>query len=382
MAFYVRKESAVEDTIQTPDNVGNDLEQIKKNICGDSECEEEEYETVACNAADDIAEAIPSDSEITESVYQAIYESEYNMNQIIECIDMNSLKTESMGKTLMLEAADKKGFWESIKKFGKWALRKLQEFYDKYIRKYVSYVLNNNLFLKHNEEYIRNGFKKIGLLNMEKEEVIKFNLNELEKVENRIKAFSGKGKDDLLNDIDFKKVYTSSSDFDNRATELKVNLAKMIIPSINEKKIDVESIRTEIVAAVTEKVDDIRDCFDRPDQVIQILRNASKSDLDDVFNKATKSLNDLIKTADKNSKSGDDEIAATGYKMLAESLKYFNQILLASIHEVTFLRTKVISQARKFANLCVKASGSIQKESYDVTDNSRISNAFSSIKLI
>ena len=76
MAIYVKREAAVKDTIQTPDDIGVDLDQIEKNIAGADgiEAHKEEIENAELGLIDD--------AELAESAAMIMYESQYNLNQI------------------------------------------------------------------------------------------------------------------------------------------------------------------------------------------------------------------------------------------------------------------------------------------------------------
>ena len=110
MGIYSKKflnESAVADTIQDPNNPGNDLDQIEKDICGPQgiEAHSDEIEDAQTGVVGDPL----------EEAYVVMYESEYNFNQLMQCIGIAELSAVSNGRDVVFEAADKKGFLAKVK---------------------------------------------------------------------------------------------------------------------------------------------------------------------------------------------------------------------------------------------------------------------------
>lgn len=127
MGIYSKKflESAVEDTIQTPDDIGNDLDQIEKNIAGPDGIEghREEIEDAETGVVGDPL----------EESYMAMYESEYNYNQLMKAIGMVELREMSNGRDIVVEAVDIKAFFDNIKKI----IKKLFETITKVVTKVI-----------------------------------------------------------------------------------------------------------------------------------------------------------------------------------------------------------------------------------------------------
>lgn len=108
MGIYFNKliESAVEDTVQTPDDVGNDLEQIEQNIAGPDGIEGHKEE---------IENSVTDSINPVEEMSMALYESEYNYNQIMKAIGIAELNEMANGRELIMESFDIKGFFGKIK---------------------------------------------------------------------------------------------------------------------------------------------------------------------------------------------------------------------------------------------------------------------------
>lgn len=109
MAFYnVNMKPVVESSaVQDPDDIGVDLNQVEKDIAGPDGIEAHRDEVEAAEEGligDPVAEA-----------FDIMYEAEYNYNQIMKCIGIHEISEASMGRELVLEAEDSKGFFTRVK---------------------------------------------------------------------------------------------------------------------------------------------------------------------------------------------------------------------------------------------------------------------------
>ena len=105
MSFYnVLRESTA---VQEPENIGNDLDQIEKDIFEDREDETDTANNGILN--DDI-----NDTDIVEEAYNIIYESEYNHNQLLKAIGLHELNEAYHGRELLLEAADAESWFDKV----------------------------------------------------------------------------------------------------------------------------------------------------------------------------------------------------------------------------------------------------------------------------
>ena len=109
MGMFYNKlvESAVDDVIQTPDDIGVDLDAIEKNIVGDDGCEAHREEI------DDAMKGVVGDP-LEEAAY-IMYESEYNFNQLMKCIGLAELNEMSVGSDFILEGVNKSKFFENMR---------------------------------------------------------------------------------------------------------------------------------------------------------------------------------------------------------------------------------------------------------------------------
>lgn len=99
-------EGIMDGIIQQPgSDAGVDLDAVEKAIVGDdSEKNDEVKDATSGVIGDPVDEA-----------YTAMYESQYNYNQIMRVIGLSEVSAASIGKEVVLEGADIKGFFEKAK---------------------------------------------------------------------------------------------------------------------------------------------------------------------------------------------------------------------------------------------------------------------------
>ena len=109
MGIYSAKftEAAI-DSIQTPEDIGVDLDQVENDIAGKDGIEAHRDEVEAAE------EGMIGDP-VEEAAY-ILYESEYNYNQIMEAIGVAELREATYGRDIVYEAADIKSFLDKVKK--------------------------------------------------------------------------------------------------------------------------------------------------------------------------------------------------------------------------------------------------------------------------
>lgn len=104
--------------VQDPDNTGVDLDQVEDAVMGDDgiEAHKDEVEAAIAGTVDPVEEA-----------YTAIYEAEYNYNQIMRTIGIRELSEAAYGREIVLEGADIKGFFNKCKEFFVAMFKKITE---------------------------------------------------------------------------------------------------------------------------------------------------------------------------------------------------------------------------------------------------------------
>lgn len=389
MAIYVKRESAIADTIQSPGDVGNDLNQIEKDIAGPKgiSAHEEEIEDAVSGVIDDPAKGLMDGSEIAEATYMSLYESEYNFNQIIECLDVHTLNAASMDRELVLEASDIKGFFTKVKEAIMSAFRSFTEIITNALNKIKSVFLNNKKFVNENKAAIEKGFGKMANRN-DQVMGLAYDHNGIQAFASKMKSFDNEGKkiDSSfdLNDatVDLaKQNRANASDADSAMDAQK----KEIIKFFTNDAADVTSIgdltrwiESSIVGK--EKVD-LRTHYKSANELISILLSDSGKSVSDDYAVVKRSINDRIKKLDEAARKADANSAeANQLKFAANACKYYQQALQSVATVITRLRTNEIMQARKYANMCVTASGQTYKESAYVSSNEN--SVFAGITLI
>lgn len=144
MSFYnIMKESAV----QTPDDIGNDLDQIEKDIFEDREDD-------ADIASNGILNDNTDDFDPVSEGFMIMYESLYNHNQILRAIGMHELNEAYNGRELILEAADVKAWFDKVKEIFTRAFAKICEVFKTFVKK-LDFAANfDRDFVKNNKEIL------------------------------------------------------------------------------------------------------------------------------------------------------------------------------------------------------------------------------------
>ena len=153
MGMFYNKlmESAVDEVIQTPDDIGVDLDAIEKNIVGDDGCEAHREEI------DDAMEGVVGDP--LEEAATIMYESEYNFNQLLKCIGMAELNEMAVGRDFVLEAGSEnsKSFWEKTKDMFVNMFKAVTRAFKNVLAKISAALPSDKKFVTKNAEAIRNG---------------------------------------------------------------------------------------------------------------------------------------------------------------------------------------------------------------------------------
>lgn len=142
-----------EDVINTPKEIGAELTEIEKAICGPDgiEAHRDEVEAAQTGVV----------GEPLEEAFNMIYEAEYNYNQIMRCIGINELKSYNEGKEFVFTEADKTGFFESFKTWLKKAFEKVVEFFKNIIASLTEMVGADKKFVKLHDVEIKAGYAKL-----------------------------------------------------------------------------------------------------------------------------------------------------------------------------------------------------------------------------
>lgn len=151
MAFYSTKALNENElsSVQDPDNPGVDLDQVEKDICGSDGIEAHADEV---EAAQDGIIADP-----LEEAHMAMFESEYNFNQLMECVGLQELAAVRSGRDLMLEAVDVKAFFGKVKTMIVNAFKKITSAFKNVLTSMVAAVKGDKKFVLSNKAKITAG---------------------------------------------------------------------------------------------------------------------------------------------------------------------------------------------------------------------------------
>lgn len=161
MGFYYNKlmamqeetsvEKAVEDGIQTPNDVGVDLNHVEDVIAGDEgiEAHKEEIE--------DAMEGIVGDP--LDECMIIMYESEYNFNQLMKCIGIEELNEFAQGRDFILEGGNLKAFIENAKKILRGMWEKAKAIFNAAIDKVKQITGVNKKIIMSKQDKLTKGFE-------------------------------------------------------------------------------------------------------------------------------------------------------------------------------------------------------------------------------
>lgn len=140
MGYYYNK--LVESAVQDPNNTGNDLEQIEKDIM---------------DAPSDGVDEVIYNSPM-EEINMSLYESEVMYNDLMRKLGVAELNEYARGKELVLEAVDIKAFFANIIKWIKDRWADIVNFFRKFITKKKEESKIDKEFIDKNKDTIIKNF--------------------------------------------------------------------------------------------------------------------------------------------------------------------------------------------------------------------------------
>lgn len=138
------KEEIEDATAKTDDGI--DLKQVEDDLSGNASNEEE------IEAA---GEGLVGDP--VEEAFYIMYESTYNMNELMKAVGIAELKEAYNGKELVLEAVDFKAFWERIGEMLERLLANIQKIVADVMAKVKNTSKSDKKFWLENQKEIANG---------------------------------------------------------------------------------------------------------------------------------------------------------------------------------------------------------------------------------
>lgn len=135
--------------VQDPDNTGVDLDQVEDAVMGDDgiEAHKDEVEAAIAGTVDPVEEA-----------YTAIYEAEYNYNQIMRDIGIRELSEAAYGREIVLEGVDIRGFFDKCKQFFIAMFKKVTEAFKNVAKILMSSIASDKKLASQYAKDIKAGF--------------------------------------------------------------------------------------------------------------------------------------------------------------------------------------------------------------------------------
>lgn len=135
--------------VQDPDNTGVDLDQVEDAVMGDDgiEAHKDEVEAAIAGTVDPVEEA-----------YTAIYEAEYNYNQIMRAIGIRELSEAAYGREIVLEGVDIRGFFDKCKQFFIAMFKKVTEAFKNVAKILMSSIASDKKLASQYAKDIKAGF--------------------------------------------------------------------------------------------------------------------------------------------------------------------------------------------------------------------------------
>lgn len=349
MAIF-KIESAIDDTIQSPNDVGNDLKQIEKDIAGPDgiESHREEIEDAKLGMIDD--------AEIAESVNMAIYESEYNLNQIFECLDINMLEAAANGREENLGDSDKEGFIATAISHIRTAFANFTKIMKNILDKIVALVSNNKKFVAQHEDAIRAGYEKLSTSDKDFKG-IKYNSNLIDSISKRL------NRDYSAELEQIKEQIVSAEDVSSAETKYKQEVISSIIN--NSSITSIPQIREYIAKnAMSEDKEDIRTIYGSSGGLITALKLDSASTIRAEYKAVQANIDRCIRSikleagvAKHDSKDGNSDNKVKALRATVRVITDYQTAIQTTASILASIRSKESSQARKFANRCIAAVG-------------------------
>lgn len=394
MAIYLKRESAIADTIQDPSKTGNDLDQIEKDIAGPNgiAAHEEEVEDAAEGMIDDTAKGLTPGCEIAESCYMALYESEYNFNQIIECIDIHTLRAASMDRELVLEAVDIKGFFTRLKDAIINAFKNFTKIISTIINKVTTILSDNKTFVQKNLKSIEGGFDELKK-KTEPMKCIPYKHDMIEDYAAKLHQVADEGADKVNNVFaldkasvdsykDASKNYGHYEDTDDRGKKAEGYIADLIKSQFGGA--DTAAKAAQVVVAACSGADannpdkapeqvSFDKVYANANELIKVLNSSTtKASISNDYKMVKSKIDEIIKKIDglasnisDKSKADDAGYRAADYKFAAHVAREYQNLIEHVSSAICRLRADELVQARKVANGCINAylSGKKYQES-------------------
>lgn len=380
MGIYTAKialESAVnpEDVINTPDNIGAELDEIEKAIAGPDgiEASREEIEDAQTGLIGDPI----------EEAFMIMYESEYNYNQIMHTIGIHELAAASMGRDFVLEAADREGFFKRVSDWLKDMFAKIAKAFKYAIAKISSLISNDKKFVEKHKDAIINGangdWKAKGFVY---KNTIAFDKDVFKATDWSVPAA------DKIKDI--KKTTTNTrvslDEFDNIKSQILGKVAKDVNDIENMRK----ALYAELRSGNTEPIELDKSKISGNDVIAILSGENEKKAIVKAYDEVKNSYKESHKAVDnlrKEVKDGEKDFTTNGLSAAFAICEYYTRAIKFEKQVQTVVYTTLIkaasekrAQARKLAASFIAAYQKPKAEKPEAKNES--ADLFGGIKLI
>lgn len=350
MGIYNRYlEGTALDSVQDPDNPGVDLDQIEKDIVGDgNEAHSEEIEDAVEGVIDDPI----------EEAYMIMYESEHNYNMLLRVIGIKELHEATMGREFILEAVDIKGFFKRIKDIIVSMFKRITSAFKNVINKIKSTFMDDKKFVTKYEKQILDGGEKID----RNTDIKIYPFGEIKMIggEDSGKDWAGLCQS-CINDA---KAGKFSADSLGDIEEYKAD----ILSGIGGVKVSNVSELAEELTKKTfgEKVSLFGASGNSIKTFVAILKGDNEAkEIQKAYDIIKKSYKSALNDIDKMEKAAlDGEKSELAKTHVTQISNFFSQLIKFEQNVQNVRYTVMVkaarakrSQARKIANMCLKASG-------------------------
>lgn len=344
--------------VQDPDNTGVDLDQVEDAVMGDDgiEAHKDEVEAAIAGTVDPVEEA-----------YTAIYEAEYNYNQIMRTIGIRELSEAAYGREIVLESVDIKGFFNKCKEFFVAMFKRITEAFKNVAKTLMSSIASDKKLASQYASDIKAGFNGTW-------SATGYVFNDDISLVNIYDYCDDYSSDRVKRVIDFRSKNPNSAYDDNyynkvSKEEIMVKVAKKLgLGDVNTDKEYREAL-TKSLRGGNDKPIELRGAISY-DQIIRNLKNDSevkdiKKAYEDIKKSFNKTLTDL-KTIEKAVEQQENSNAMKNKLMAYVSGAVASMKNIKSVESITYSVTlnaakQKRAQARKMALYFIRHSKSAKK---------------------
>lgn len=305
-------------------------------------------------------------TDIVSESYMILYSSEHNFNKILECLDLYDLQNESLNINPILEFADISGFFNKIKEAIISLFKKFADLIKKFITGIASFFASNKKFLEKYRRELITGFEVLSD-NNKKVDGYEYYDDVIDKYASNISQQNIRDEVDLLKKISKLEARNLELDMEDKS---RANIVRTIL---GESK-DFETV-PEITAYIESKIKsneevNLVNYYKNGKEVYEALKIDPGKKIKEEYEYVKKNIIDeclnKIKEAERYMTNNSEKYdSARGTKIFSELTNHIKFIQNICQHTTTVLakaRADELKQTRRFANACVSAYASSDRE--------------------